>query len=269
MKLGLCLSGGGARGAYQIGALMALKEAGIYDLIEYISGTSIGAANAALIASNDLEVVRDIWFNVPKETLHSTENFFKRIFKERTKIMVNGLYEIDELDKILTKNLDYEKIKKKRVFVTLSNGGPEDSGILELLKKSYRHYFKHDEQVVYSPLWKQDIKDINKQIIASCSIPIVFPPMTIDGKHYYDGGVYDNVPIKPLVNAGCDTIIVVHLEHLLFYSYNSKYKDITFHAIKPTHSLGSRLKFEENQSKIRYQMGYEDAKMYLEEHKII
>ncbi len=269
MKLGLCLSGGGARGAYQIGALMALKEAGIYDKVKYISGTSIGAANAALIASNELEVVRDIWFNVPKETLHSTENFFKRIFKERTKIMVNGLYEINELDKILTNNLDYKKIKEKKVFVTLSSGGPEDSGILELLKKSFRHYIKHDKQVVYSPLWEQDIENINKQIIASCSIPVIFPPMTIEGKHYYDGGVYDNVPIKPLVEAGCDTIIVIHLEHMLLYSYNAKYKDVTFHAIKPKHSLGSRLRFEENQSKIRYEMGYEDTKSFLEEHKIL
>jgi len=77
MKLGLCLSGGGARGAYQIGALMALKEAGIYDKIEMISGTSIGAANAALIACNSLETVKNIWFDIPDETIYTTESFFK------------------------------------------------------------------------------------------------------------------------------------------------------------------------------------------------
>ena len=78
MKLGLCLSGGGARGAYQIGACMALKETGILDKIEVFSGTSIGAANAALLATNKIETVKDIWFKMPEETIIKTEHLFKR-----------------------------------------------------------------------------------------------------------------------------------------------------------------------------------------------
>ena len=268
MKLGLCLSGGGARGAYQIGALMALKEAGIYDKIEMISGTSIGAANAALIACNSLETVKNIWFDIPDETIYTTESFFKRLLRERTKIMVNGIFEIDNLEKILKHNLDYDLLRRNKVYVTLSSGGTEDGGILELLKASYKHYIKHDRQVIYSPLWKQNKEQINKQIIASCSIPVVFAPTTIDGKHYYDGGVYDNVPVKPLVEAGCDTIIVIHLDRLP-YRYKNHYEDVTFHPIKSKHSLGFRLRFEADQSRTRYEMGYQDCKNYLEEHEII
>jgi len=246
MKLGLCLSGGGARGAYQIGALMALQDAGIYDKIELISGTSIGAANAALIACNSLETVKNIWFDISNETIRRPESFFKRLLHERTKIMVNGIFEIDDLDKILKQNLDYDLLKKHKVYVTLSSGGPGDGGIFDLLKASYKHYIKHDNQVIYSPLWEQREDHINKQVIASCSIPIVFAPTTIDGEHYFDGGVYDNVPVKPLVDAGCDSIIVIHLERLSHH-YNTRYPDVTFHTIKSKRSLGNRLRFEADQ----------------------
>ncbi len=268
MKLGLCLSGGGARGAYQIGACMALKDAGIFEHIEMISGTSIGAANAALIASKPLEEVRNIWFDIPEETIYQTENFFKRIFKEKTRIMVNGIYEIDNLEKILDANLDYIALKQKKVYVTLSSGGSDEEGIMALIKASYKHFFKHDDQVIYCPLWEQEQDLINKQIIASCSIPVIFSPMDIDGNHYYDGGVYDNVPVKPLVDAGCDTIIVIHLDRLPYF-YKTKYKDITFHSIKSKHSLGNRLRFEANESVIRYNLGYEDMRQYLEENQIL
>ncbi|MBN2540783.1 MAG: patatin-like phospholipase family protein [Bacilli bacterium] len=268
MKLGLCLSGGGSRGSYQIGACMALKEAGIWDKIDVISGTSIGAANAALLACKSIEEVRDIWFDMPEETLKHTEGFFRRLVHERAHIMVNGLYEIDNLETILTSNLDYRSLKQKKVYVTLASGGPEDEGIMALLKASYKHYIKRDYQVVYSPLWQQDQAHINKQIIASCSIPIVFPPTTIEGQHYYDGGVYDNVPVKPLVDENCDTIIVIHLDRLP-YRYKYHYPDIVFHPIKSKRSLGFPLKFEANQAMTRYQMGYEDMTEYLKKNRIL
>ena len=60
MNVGLVLSGGGAKGAYQIGMLRALEELGISRQISVISGTSIGAFNALAYAVGGTEKMRDI-----------------------------------------------------------------------------------------------------------------------------------------------------------------------------------------------------------------
>ncbi len=268
MKLGLCLSGGGARGAYQIGACTALKEAGILEHVEVISGTSIGAANAALIATNPIEKAKEIWFNIPDLSESKTESILKRIIKERSKLAKNGIYELNELKNTLKDNVDFNILKQKRVFVTLSAAGEASQGVSAIIKASFRHYIKHDTHVVYIPLWKQKKDIVYDQIIASCSIPVIFPPTYIDGKQYFDGGIYDNVPVRPLVEAGCDTIIVLHLDKLPYF-YKMRYKDVVFHSIMSRHLLGRHLKFTSELSEIRFNYGYEDMKKYLEDNKII
>ena len=58
-EYGLVLEGGGAKGAYQIGAWRALKEAGVR--IRGVAGTSVGALNGALICMDDLEQAEKLW----------------------------------------------------------------------------------------------------------------------------------------------------------------------------------------------------------------
>ena len=260
--LGLCLSGGGARGPYQIGVCMALHEAGILENVKYISGTSIGAVNAVMLGCLPVEKIRDLWLNIPQQVLHKTESFFKRVLKENTKFLRNGIFDLSELRKVIKDNINFDKLKKSRVFVTLSDCGIENGGITSLIKTSYLHYFKHNNQVVYSKIWEQTRLEIIQQVIASCSIPAFFPATKIDGKQYYDGGVYDNVPVKPLIDVGCDKIIVIHLDKLP-YHYRKKYPDVDFTSFKSQKSLGMRLKFNPKQSEIRYRYGYEDCKQYL------
>lgn len=268
MKLGLCLTGGGARGAYQIGACMALKDAGIFDQIEAFSGTSIGAVNAAMVATLPLEEVKDLWFNLPEETLIKSEGFFKRMLKEKTDFLKNGLYQINQLKELINAHLNMTKMKKQRVYVTMAESGDAKSGITALLKNAFKHYLRNDNHAIYVPLWKQTKTQAVEQIIASCSIPIVFPAQNIEGKQYFDGGVYDNVPVKPLIDEGCDTIIVIHLDHIP-YLYRSRYKNINFYSLKPKHLLGMVLNFDPDKSKVRYQHGYDDMTKFLETNKII
>ena len=49
------------------------------------------------------------------------------------------------------------------------------------------------------------------RIIASCSVPIVFSPMTIDGFQYVDGGVFMNLPVRPIRDL-CEVVIGVHID---------------------------------------------------------
>ena len=62
-NIGLVLTGGGAKGAYQVGCLKALRKAG-YTPFSAISGTSVGAMNAILLAANKLEAAEDAWTNL-------------------------------------------------------------------------------------------------------------------------------------------------------------------------------------------------------------
>ena len=268
MKLGLCFSGGGSRGSYQVGACMALKEAGILELVDAYSGTSIGSVNACLTASIPIEIIRDIWFDMPKDIFESSEKLFKRLRTEKTKLVNNGLYTINQLEERLRTYLDIDKLKQKEVYVTISAGGDQDGGFLSLVKSSYQHYLKKDRHVIYTPIWKEEGNNIYKQILASCSIPVVFPQSIIDGKQYYDGGLYDNVPVKPLVEAGCDKIIVIHLDRLPHF-YARKYPDTVFYSLRPKHSLGWYLNFSEDNSHLRYHQGYEEMQEFLKNNKII
>ena len=71
-EYGIVLEGGGARGAYQVGAWKALKEAGIS--IKGISGASVGALNGALMCMDDLEKAEYIWENITYSKVMDVED---------------------------------------------------------------------------------------------------------------------------------------------------------------------------------------------------
>ena len=68
-KLGLVFSGGGAKGAYQIGVWKALKELGIDKQVKAISGTSVGALNAALFCQGNYEAAEELWLGLTKSKI--------------------------------------------------------------------------------------------------------------------------------------------------------------------------------------------------------
>ncbi|MFP4477949.1 MAG: patatin-like phospholipase family protein [Candidatus Izemoplasmatales bacterium] len=266
-KLGLCLSGGGSRGAYQVGVCKALEELGYYDKIEAFSGTSIGAVNASLLATTSIDEVKKIWVEFPKENFNYIDNLMKKIRARDFSFVKNGLTDIKDLEDMLDEKLIIKNLRDVEVYVTLAPAGLPDEGTLGILKSSFSHYLRGDKKVIYSPLHKQDKEDINKQIIASCSIPFVFPAVSMNGHQTFDGGLYDNFPIKPLVEAGCDTVIVVNLQKILRFN-PKKFPGIKLIEIKHKKSLGAVLNFDNEQSKKRYDLGYEDAMAYFKENPL-
>ena len=266
-RIGLCLTGGGARGAYQVGALKALDELGILSKIYAVSGTSIGSVNAAFFACKTVEEMEKLWIDYSTFDFIKSTSIFKTLREKKLDVVNTGIFEINMLSDLLKNNLDIEKLKEKKVFITLSPAGMKNEGVMGLLKSSFKHYIKNESQVIYSPLHEQDDDLIIKQILASCSIPFVFPSVTMDGMQIFDGGLYDNAPVKPLVDVGCDTIIVIHLFKLYFIS-KSKYPGIKFYEVKHKHSLGGGLNFEHDQSVKRIDYGYEDTLKYFEENPL-
>ena len=75
MKIGLVLSGGGGKGAYELGVWKALKKLEIDKYIEVFSGTSIGAINAILFAQENLDAAEALWGEVTIEKLIPISKF--------------------------------------------------------------------------------------------------------------------------------------------------------------------------------------------------
>ncbi len=264
-KLGLCLAGGGARGAYQIGVAKRLEELGILNQVSVFSGTSIGSVNAALLATMPVEKAYQLWLGVTTDEIKRTESIFSRIRMEKIKLIENGIFTIEALRARLVDYIDEDALKRATVFVTLSKGGTEDESIVGLFKSAYSHYIKKEQKTWYPCLKDYAKDDMIDMILASCSIPIVFPPVTLEDHRYYDGGVFDNVPITPLIEAGCDEIICIPL-HLFDRFSLSAHHSVKLYEIRSKHLLGSHLKFDPEHSKRLYQLGYEDACAYFEDH---
>ncbi len=163
-KIGLVLSGGGARGFAHIGVIQALNEAGIYP--DVISGTSAGAIVGVLYADG---------FS-PKEILKLL-NSGSRLDFMRPTLPREGLLQIGGIMKILKANLsaiNFEELKIP-LYVAATD-------------------LNHGESVYFS---KGELLD---PVMASASIPVLFQPVIINNNHYVDGGVMDNLPLKPIEN---------------------------------------------------------------------
>ena len=163
-KIGLVLSGGGARGFAHLGVIQALNEAGIFP--DVICGTSAGAIAGVLYADG----------YSPKEILKIT-NSGSRLHYIRLTVPKQGLLQIAGVVRILRNYLRAKTFEELKIplFVTATdlNNGRVD-------------YFSSGELL--------------NVVIASASIPVLFKPVVIDNKHYVDGGVLDNLPVKPLEN---------------------------------------------------------------------
>jgi|AntRauTorcE11898_2_1112593.scaffolds.fasta_scaffold03672_5 NTE family protein len=263
-KLGVCLTGGGGRGAYQIGALKALHDLGILQKVDAFSGTSIGSANAAVIATRPISRAVDVWFSLPEDNFQRMSHQSDSPGEMRRRLLEidRGIYSMDKFEDTIMHSVDFNAIKHKEVYATISKGGKKGEGFFELIRSSFRHYVQKESNVVYMPLWKLTEKQVIKSIVASCSVPIFFPPVSMDENKYYDGGVFDNIPIKPLVDSACEEIIIIHLHRHLFYNPNTVAPNVKFHEIKHRGYLGSVLNFSQNHILELYELGYKETMDY-------
>lgn len=221
LKIGLVLSGGGAKGAYETGVFKTLWELQLVNQIKVISGTSIGAVNALLFAMNDESTCHNSWSNLSySRFIFGQENSRKLKITEllaRVKNIGNDHGIIDQLkvgDIALLSQSGVENFIDEYVDMKVIR----DSG-----KYIYACAYNIDkERPEYFCLNNYNEEDMKSIVLASCSIPYIFKPITFRNERYADGGINpysrlkhnaDNVPIAPIRNHECDIIIVVHLSN--------------------------------------------------------
>lgn len=169
-RTGVVLSGGGARGFAHLGVLQALNDAGIFP--DVVSGTSAGALVGVLYADGYR----------PEEILQIM-NSSSMLHYVRPTVPREGLLLISGIERILQENLKASTFEdlSMPLFVTATD-----------LNNGQAKYFCEGELL--------------RPVIASASIPVLFKPVIIDNIHYVDGGVLDNLPVKPIEDT-CDLII--------------------------------------------------------------
>ena len=259
-RVGLVLAGGGGKGAYHIGVWKALKEYGVDKNITAVSGTSVGALNAALFSNGRYEIAEKLWLSISHEKLLSLDSDnlserlinlgLSRIFPIATialfaeKISLHGIFTRDGLKKMIKESLDLPKISKSEITCYAT--------CCELPS------FK----TVHFKLNECENSRIVSILLASSALPIIFGAEDIDGKKYLDGGLTHNIPIQPLYDEGYRNLIVAHLGRDEIIDM-SAFGDANIIEILPQESQGTffsgTLDFSPEGAQRRMNQGYEDA----------
>ena len=210
MKIGLCLTGGGIKGAAHIGVIKALEEENIK--FDCVSGTSSGSIVASLYAMGYTpEDMLELFKNYGKEISKIDwciifKLIFGLIFKR--KICVEGLNKGTKIEKIINKRAKQKNIKLisdiKMPLIIPSVNLYDGSIYMFTSQQNERKY--SDEVITVNNI------DIGKAVEASCSYPGIFCPTNYNNQKLVDGGVRENTPWKELKNIGAEKIISVVFE---------------------------------------------------------
>jgi NTE family protein len=208
-RIGLALSGGGARGAAHIGVLRVLEENRIP--IDYIAGTSMGAIVGGLYASgmspDELETLisRIDWMDAFVERIPRKDRSFRRkrdddyyLVRHRPGLSMDGF-------RFPTGLLDGQKIDLLLKKFALPVVGVRDFDDLAIPFRAVATDLATGETVVL------ERGDLALAMRASMSIPAVFAPREIDGALLVDGGVSCNLPIDVVRRMGADIVIAVDI----------------------------------------------------------
>ena len=212
MGVGLVLSGGGARGAFEAGVVAAMEDTGLD--IDVVSGTSAGALNAAGLAAgfsaerlgalwaslSDTDVYRqrrDVWRLVRLRGLLSQGSLSERLLRS---VGWTWLWEWSPLRRTLVDIFDGERISVTGKVPLVVSAVQVTTG--KLIRYASAAPPRPRKDVVVADLTVD-------HLIASAAIPLLFRPGRVAGKSYWDGGVVANTPLAPALSWLPDTVVVV------------------------------------------------------------
>lgn len=249
--IGLALEGGGAKGAFHMGAVKALYEEGW--AFNGVAGTSIGAFNGAIIAQGDFEKGYELWETMDLSDIFDIEEtqinklLSKTIDRESIAILSNLVKEIIEnrgvdtvrMRKMLEENISEEKLRSSSMDFGLVTVSVTDLKPVELFK----------EEIPMGLM--------TSYIMASANFPI-FKLEPLEGKLYVDGGFYDNCPINLLIRKGYEKIVAIRT---LGIGLNRKIENTEAEILNilPSEDLGRVLYFDKALIMKNLKIGYFDT----------
>ncbi len=226
-KISLVLSGGGARGAYQVGVLKAVSE--ILKLpaegspFKILSGSSAGAINTAKLATGSKNFVAaadelvQLWSNIKSDQVYKTDllslNKFGLGALLSSSKKFNALLDTTPLKKLIEDNCQFSRIQENL------EAGIYDSVIItanNYLTNTATSFIQSATRVNQELMfWKESRRKAihaelkTEHIMASSAIPVLFPPINIQGQPHGDGCVRNNTPCSPSLRMGADKLFVI------------------------------------------------------------
>ena len=239
----LALSGGGGKGAYQIGVWKALRK--LHYKIDIVTGTSVGALNAVLVTQKSYFLAPKIWNKID----------FKEVFQDDTKsvqtlketismygknIIKNKGMSTDNLEKKLEKAINKRKFYKSKI----------NFGLVTFNVSTLKPQLLTKDKIP-----KNKLKDY---LIASATCFPAFKMKNIDGNKYIDGAYYDVLPINLAIDMGATNIVAVDLKSFGIRR-KIKTKDVNITYIYPKNNIGHSLLFTKDINKRNINYGYNDT----------
>ena len=277
LKLGLVLSGGGAKGAYQLGVWKAMEEFDLSRMVRAVSGSSVGSLNGFMFCYSDYESAEYMWmhqvgkdkfFRSKAETQLDSEyarpdntfmgwmplsapmtdtsigvasSLMGTLYRRNKSLGMFSNQGIDDLITLASRDIIYDRQSYPSLFVCA----------YEFMEQRPK-YFRVNAI--------NDLLRCKKALLASSAIPLAFPPIKLEGMHYYDGGCVDNIPVRPLQDQNLDLIIVVNIEGAATpFDLMSMHPYTNIIEIKPFKPLGgmmSAMQFDQDFIQSCFSHGY-------------
>lgn len=232
-KLGLVMTGGGARAAFQVGVVRALFEiiGKKQNLFDVISGNSAGGINSTYLAANaenwDVAThnLYQLWTRVRPQNIYDlrkrTISDIGLKFMSGTVLggltpkgnLVNHLLDTSPLGALAEREIDFAHIKKNiddnhlyGVSLSTTNYNSGSNVIFFEGHKDIRDWARSDRFSVRTELRVH-------HMMASSAIPFFFPPIQIGHSFYGDGCIRQTTPLSPAIHLGADKIIAIGVRH--------------------------------------------------------
>ena len=245
----LVLGGGGAKGAYQIGAAQALSDLGIG--FGHAYGTSIGALNAAMLAQGDLDAARALWETVRLSDVVTPESI---ALAEEAEAMFSRP---DKLLDFITRNAQKKGIDAKPLFAIIRSAVDERK-----LRASHVRFGLTATRFPSLTLIEKQLEDMAGGSVcdwleASAACFPAIPMKTIGEERYLDGGFSDNVPVEMAIRSGAKHIIAVDIGRTQAHEQYALRPNITY--IRASHPLGGLLTFDPERARRNMALGRNDT----------
>lgn len=250
LNKGLVLSGGGARGAYQVGVLSAIADiaqaSGIHQAFDIYTGVSAGAINASFLAAGADEFsmaskdLVDLWSQLTSDQIFYSDissigkigfNWMKSVSVGAMAGAVPGqaLLDTAPLRKLIQERLPFAKIQNN-----IDRGSLKALAITALdYQSSAAITFVQGQEDI--PDWEKSRRRSEKSqitadhVMASSAIPLLFPPVGVDERHFGDGCIRNTAPCSPSIYLGSQKIMVIGVrrqsrtayDHLMLQTHKS------------------------------------------------
>ncbi len=236
-KVGLVLTGGGARGAYHIGVWKALRELDVH--FDIVTGTSVGALAGGVICGGNYELAEQLFSNIKNSDIMDLPDNIDELGGFVKFVSKYGGVDTTPLKSMLESIINEDDIRASNLglgMVIVSRDGLYPAEVtLDTIPKG--------ELITY--------------MLASASIFPFFMSQKIDGKMYVDGGVFDNLPIGLCEDMGAEEIIAVDLGSV---GIDKPYRGgLPVRTIYPSWPLGSIVQFNSLTARRNIKLGYYDT----------